>query len=120
VLVVEDEPSVRAVVRETLEASGYRILEALDVADAIRICEVYAKRIHLVLTDVVMPKMGGRRLAARAQLIRPEMKVLYMSGYTDEAIVHHGVLDASVNFIQKPFSTAGLTRKIRDVLDSEK
>jgi PAS domain S-box-containing protein len=117
VLLAEDEEMVRHVAREVLEMQGYRVLEAKDGEDAIIASTAYEEPIHLLLTDVVMPGMSGRDLAERLLSIRPDMKVLFMSGYTDDAIVHHGVLDERTAFIEKPFSPKSLARKIRDVLE---
>jgi len=118
VLVVEDEDGVRDLARDILEAKGYTVLWARDGAEALRICEQHSGPIHLMLTDVVMPEMTGRQLADRLAVLRPAIKVLYMSGYTDNAVVHHGVLDPGTVFLQKPFSAAVLTRKVRKILDA--
>ena len=118
VLLVEDEAVVRGLACQILEDAGYRVLVAKQGEDAIRLCIEHAQEIHLLLTDVVMPGAGGQEVADRLGSLRPGIKVLFMSGYTDEAIVHHGVLDSNVKFIQKPFSPAALARKVREVLDS--
>jgi two-component system, cell cycle sensor histidine kinase and response regulator CckA len=118
VLLVEDEEVVRGLARQILEDAGYRVLVARQGEEAIRLCIEHAKEIHLLLTDVVMPGTGGKEVADRLGALRPGIKVLFMSGYTDEAIVHHGVLDSHVKFIQKPFSPAALAKKVREVLDS--
>ena len=118
ILVVEDEDGVRDLARDILEAKGYTVLWARDGAEALRICEQHSGPIHLMLTDVVMPEMTGRQLADRLAVLRPAIKVLYMSGYTDNAVVHHGVLDPGTVFLQKPFSAAVLARKVREILDA--
>jgi YesN/AraC family two-component response regulator len=92
-------------------------LEASQGVEAFLICEQHEGPIHLLLTDVVMPKMSGHELADRISSIQPEIKVLYMSGYTGNAIIHHGVLMEGMNYIQKPFTVEGLARKVREVLD---
>jgi two-component system cell cycle sensor histidine kinase/response regulator CckA len=117
VLVVEDEEAVRSLSRRALEAGGYTVLAAADGADAVRLVERYGGPIHLVLTDVVMPGMSGRELADRLVQRRPGLRVLYMSGYPGDAIVHRGALDPGTAFLQKPFMPDDLTRKVREVLD---
>ncbi|HEV8368593.1 MAG TPA: response regulator [Pyrinomonadaceae bacterium] len=116
ILLAEDEEMVRKLARQVLEMYGYRVLEATSGMEALLICEQSHEPIHLLITDVIMPEMSGRELADRLAQCRPEMKVLYMSGYTDDAIVHQGVLDEGTNFIQKPFSPPALARKVRSVL----
>jgi signal transduction histidine kinase len=116
ILLVEDEDSVRDLTRDILEAHGYTVLEARHGVEALRISEQHSGAIDLMLTDVVMPEMGGREVAERLAVLRPETKVLYMSGYTDSAVVHHGMLDASTAFLQKPFSAIVLVRKLRETL----
>jgi CheY-like chemotaxis protein len=118
ILLVEDEEMVRSLAREILEAHGYAVSEARDSAEALRICHMHSGSIHLLVTDVVMPGMSGRELAARLGMIHPETKVLYMSGYTDDAVVRHGVLNAGLEFLQKPFSANTFLCKVREVLDS--
>jgi PAS domain S-box-containing protein len=118
ILLVEDALRVRAVVREILEMSGYRVLEARHGAEAIEISERHRGPIHLMVTDVVMPQMSGRELAQRLLPLRPDMRVLYMSGYTDDAIVRHGVLGAGMAFLSKPFTPDALALKVREVLEA--
>src|SRR5258706_7909952 len=118
ILVVEDDESVRSLVKEVLAGSGYQVLEAASGAAALSICARHESPIHLLLTDVVMPEMSGRELSDLLTRIRTGMKVLFMSGYPDESIVHHGVLDEKKEFIQKPFASDILARKVREVLDS--
>jgi len=117
ILVVEDEETVRKLAMRLLKGQGYKVLEAPDGGKAFLLCEKYKERIDLVLTDVVMPGMSGRELVERLTHIHPEMKVIYMSGYTDNAIVHHGVLYQGIDFLQKPFTLDVLARKVREVLD---
>jgi PAS domain S-box-containing protein len=118
VLLVEDEEVVRGLTCQILEEAGYRVLVAPQGEEAIRLGNEHAKEIHLLLTDVVMPGADGKEVADRLSSSCPGIKVLFMSGYTDEAIVHHGILDADVKFIQKPFTPAALATKVREVLDS--
>lgn len=117
ILLVEDETSVRELSRMILTQNGYTILEAGSGAEALQISEQHSGPIHLLLTDVVMPGMNGRELANRLVLRYPQMKVLFMSGYTDNAIVHHGVLDSDATFLQKPFTPKALANRVRQVLD---
>ncbi len=118
ILVVEDDDMVRHLVRETLNRSGYRILDAEGPLEARRISETYRGKIHLLITDVVMPKVSGRELAAQLTAGRTDLKVLYMSGYTDSAIVNTGILRKEVSFLQKPFTPSTLMTKVREVLES--
>lgn len=117
VLLVEDEEVVREMAMEILQECGYKVLQAEDGVEALRLARQYTGEIHLMLTDVVMPKMSGRELADQITHLRPHLKVLYMSGYTDDAIVHHGVLDEGTAFLAKPFSMDALARKVREMLD---
>jgi PAS domain S-box-containing protein len=119
ILLVEDEDVVRGLARKILEHAGYKVVEASCGKEAIRLCLERAEPIDLLLTDVVMPETSGKEVADRLTELLPGLRVLFMSGYTDEAIVHHGVLDSNVEFIQKPFTPAALVRKVRAVLDSE-
>jgi signal transduction histidine kinase/CheY-like chemotaxis protein len=118
VLLVEDEEMVRNMTSEALRESGYRVLEARDTNHALTLCQNFEEEIHLMLSDVVMPVMSGRVLAEAVAPLRPGMRVLYMSGYTDDHIVHHGVLEEGMNFIEKPFTADLLAKKVRDVLDA--
>jgi signal transduction histidine kinase/ActR/RegA family two-component response regulator len=117
ILLVEDEAMVRKLTRSILEENGYRVLEAANGEEALRLCSQYQGPIHLMVTDVVMPLMNGRELAQRMLDSCREVRVLYMSGYTDDAIVHHGVLDPSTHFLEKPFTPDALARKVREVLE---
>jgi len=119
VLLVEDEELVRALARRTLARAGYQVLEASNGGEALLALERHQGPVHLMVTDVVMPGLNGRELAARLKPLRPEMKVLYVSGYTDRAIAHQGVLEPGVAFLEKPFAPDGLARKVREVLDGE-
>jgi len=116
ILLVEDEEVVRNLTREILTSYGYKVLEAATGAAALSICDTYSETIHLLLTDVIMPKMSGSDL--KDQIIKncPDIKVLFMSGYTDDSIVHSGILDSDIAFIEKPFSPDSLARKVRNVL----
>jgi len=117
ILLVEDEEMVRNLVRETLQREGYQVLDAADSVEALRISEKHKTAIHLLITDVVMPKVSGRDLAVELCRRRPGMKVLYMSGYTDSAIVHSGILQKEVAFLNKPFTPASLAERVREVLE---
>lgn len=117
ILLVEDEDAVRALTRHVLSNCGYRILEARDGNEAMILAKQHDGRIDLLVTDVVMPRIGGRELATRLTEMLPGLKVLFLSGYTDDAIVRHGILEAEVSFLQKPFTPSSLAAKIREVLD---
>ena len=118
VLVAEDEPLVRTLARRVLEQAGYTVLAAAGGAEALETARRHDGPIHLLLTDVVMPEIGGRDLARRLGEVRPEVPVLYMTGYSDEAVARQGVLDPGTALIQKPFTPAALARKVREVLDT--
>jgi two-component system, cell cycle sensor histidine kinase and response regulator CckA len=118
ILLVEDEDQVRAVARGILRKHGYRVIEASNAGEAMLLCEKEQGTIHLLLTDVVMPQMSGPELAKRLGALRQDMKVLYMSGYTDDAAFRHGVLHSGIAYLQKPLTVETLTRKVREVLDS--
>jgi PAS domain S-box-containing protein len=117
VLLVEDAAAVRAVARQALARQGYTVLEAADGTEALQIAASHPGPIHLLLTDVVMPGLSGRQLSDQLTLLRPDTRVLYTSGYTDDAVVRHGVLEAGIAYLQKPFTVDGLARKVREVLD---
>ncbi len=119
ILVVEDDESIRKLAVEILRQHGYTVLSAGDGEEALRTAGGHKGEIDLLLTDVVMPKIGGRELCKQLQQLRPATKVLYSSGYTDNAIVHHGVLDPGTAFLQKPYSPISLARKVKDVLDGK-
>ncbi len=119
VLLVEDEAMLRRAAREILELQGYQVLCAADGHEAAQAAGRHPGPIHLLLTDVVMPEMSGPAVAARLATARPDMKVLYMSGYTDGAIAHHGVLEPGVAYLPKPFTIDSLTGKVRAVLDAD-
>ncbi len=120
ILLVEDETHLRRLARQYLEKQGYKVLEAEDGAAALQIVDGYRGTIELLLTDVVMPGMNGRELATNIAKLLPEMRVLYMSGYSENAVGHDGTLDAGVNLLQKPFSLPALKDRVREVLDSER
>ncbi|MBI3098885.1 MAG: response regulator [Planctomycetes bacterium] len=116
ILLVEDEAAVRALAKEVLEMEGYRVIEAPDGPQAVEAIERRQGPIHLMVTDTIMPHFGGRELAGRAKELLPDLRVLFMSGYTDEAVTRHGVLDPGTAFLQKPFSPDALARKVREAL----
>jgi CheY-like chemotaxis protein len=116
ILLVEDEAAVRELAARVLQSNGYKVLVASDPEEAVRVCQEYKEPVHLLLTDVVMPKLSGRQLADHVVFIRPEMKVLFMSGYTDDTIAHRGVIQEGAAFLEKPFTPESLLRKVRGVL----
>jgi CheY-like chemotaxis protein len=119
ILLVEDDASVRTIAKQTLERLGYRVLVAREGGEGVALAARHEGRIDLLLTDVVMPGLSGRAVADRLAPARPEMRVLFMSGYTEDAIVHHGVLDEGIAFIEKPFTPKHLGRVVRARLDGE-
>ena len=116
VLLVEDDEPLRTLAREILSIQGYTVLDAISPSEALRLADVHPGPIHLLVTDVVMPQMNGRQVADHLLAARPGLKVLFMSGYTDAAIVEHGVLEPGTHFLQKPFTPDGLSRKVREAL----
>ncbi|HQU14080.1 MAG TPA: response regulator, partial [Thermodesulfobacteriota bacterium] len=117
VLLAEDEEVVRRLTREILSGNGYKVLEAGNGREALLLSEAHRGEIHLLLTDVAMPKMSGRELTERIRLQRPDLRILYMSGYTDDVILRQGVIEDGIPFLQKPFTPEALARKVREVLD---
>jgi CheY-like chemotaxis protein len=118
VLLVEDELEVRGLARDILQQQGYTVLESADGDEALRVAREHVGPIHLLVTDVVMPLMGGRELADRLRAGRRETKVLYVSGYTNDAILHQGVSETGTAFLPKPFTASALAHKVRQVLDA--
>ena len=119
ILLVEDDAGVRKLAKTILQTHGYTVLEAAQGEDALRLSGQHEGLIHLMVTDMVMPEMSGRELAERLKPLRPNMKVLLMSGYTDKAMLHHGEMDPGAAFLQKPFTPQTLARKVREVLDAD-
>lgn len=117
VLLVEDDNMVRQLIKEVLVMNNYKVLEAGNGASAIMICDKYRQPIDLLLTDIVMPEMSGRKLAERLTTTHPKLQVIYMSGYTNDTVIHHGISTNAVNFIEKPFKFEDLIGKVREVLD---
>ena len=118
VMLVEDDESVRNLVRTMLETKGYNVLSAAGAAEAERICAAETGGVDLLLTDVVMPEVNGRVLAERLAALSPSMRILFMSGYSDEAVYRHGEISPNASFIEKPFTDRTLARKVREVLDA--
>jgi CheY-like chemotaxis protein len=116
ILVVEDEEPVRLLIVNICSQAGYEVLAARDGGEALALSDSHPGMIHLLITDVVMPRMSGRDLADEMVQRRPDTKVLYCSGYAENAIVHHGVLDTGVAFLQKPFTATTLLQRVRDLL----
>lgn len=119
ILLVEDENAVRTLSKLILQSSGYTVLEAQEGEEAVRLAHQFPGPIHLLVTDVVMPRMSGRQLAEQLVQAKPHLRTLFISGYTDEAVLRHGVLEANVAFLQKPFNPIDLAHKVREVLDGE-
>jgi CheY-like chemotaxis protein len=119
ILLVEDEEAVRELLRKVLTRQGYTVLEARHGRDALMALERHRGAVHLVVTDIVMPEMGGRELADRLRADRPELKILFISGYTNDEIVRRGVSESDMDFIQKPFSSDDFLRRVREMLDGE-
>jgi CheY-like chemotaxis protein len=117
ILLVEDETAVRKLALTGLQAKGYNVFEAANGTEAMAICDSYSGQIDLLVTDIVMPLVSGRQVAEHLQSKYPDIRVLYMSGYTDEAVIRHGILDVGMSFLQKPFTPRSLARKVRQVLD---
>jgi len=117
ILLVEDEIGLRDLVQELLEDQGYKVLSAANSFEAMQVCSTYSGSIHLLLTDVVLPKTNGQELARRLRAVGRRLRVVYMSGYPAETIVRHGVLDAGAAFLEKPFTPEALAKKVRTVLD---
>jgi CheY-like chemotaxis protein len=119
ILFVEDEESVRELVRDYLGTIGYRVLQAVDGVQALEIAAAHKGPIHMLITDVVMPRLSGRELASRLAAERRDLKVLFISGYTDDSVFRHGVLEGGVAFLQKPFNLKALAKKIREVVEGQ-
>ena len=120
ILLVEDDDMVRALAAHALRKKGYQVLEAANGGEALLICEQHPEKIHLLLTDVIMPHMSGRTLADKLSGMRVEMRVLYMSGYTDNVIIPHGILESDISFLPKPFTPDELLQKVAATLDSNR
>jgi len=118
VLVVDDDQAVGEIAEASLKSDGYRVLRASSGKEALQLAEAHNGVIDLLITDVVMPGMNGRDLAERMLQRYPQLSILYLSGYTDDAVVRHGLLRAEVNFLQKPFTPLGLAKRVQDIFDS--
>jgi CheY-like chemotaxis protein len=118
ILVVEDQPAVRKLTADILKRYGYDVLEVANGAEALLLSERFHSPIHVMVTDVIMPGMTGRELASRLATLRPDMKVLFISGYAGDIITHQGVLDSDVAFLSKPFAPDALAGKLRELLDA--
>ncbi|MGH9700869.1 MAG: ATP-binding protein, partial [Candidatus Acidiferrales bacterium] len=118
ILLVEDEKGVRELTREYLQMCGYSVIDAENGHTALELAAMHAGPVQLLMTDVVMPGISGRELADRIKRLRPEIKILYMSGYTDQAVVHHGILESDAILLQKPFTLAALASKLRELLNA--
>jgi DNA-binding response OmpR family regulator len=117
ILLVEDEESVRRFIRTLLQSSGYAVIDAASGDEALSIVAARGGGIRLLITDVVMPRMSGRELAEKVRALCPDIDLLYVSGYTDDAIVQHGITARAINYIQKPFNTTAFLGKIREILE---
>jgi CheY-like chemotaxis protein len=120
ILIAEDEPDLRELARIFLEGYGYKVLDAASADEALLAAEKSADPIHLLLTDVIMPGMSGRQLAEKILSKRPQTKIVYMTGYTDDMIVQHKVLEPGVQLLQKPFTKVDLAQKVRETLDGKR
>jgi DNA-binding NtrC family response regulator len=117
VLLVEDEEPILAMIRSILQRNGYEVLTNKSPNDALEMIHNYPHQIHLLITDVVMPEMNGKDLRDKVAGLQPEIKTIFMSGYTANVIAHHGIIDEGLDFLQKPFSVKALLEMVRDVLD---
>ena len=120
ILLVEDDETLGNMAAEVLRSAGYSVLEARNGMEALRVCFQQKDPIHLAVTDVIMPKMNGREVAEKLLELRPAIRILFISGYTDESIAHHGLLQHGAQFLQKPFTPKGLLETVRKVLDAER
>ena len=118
ILVVEDEQMLRSLISRLLRKNGYKVFEAADGQDAANFIEEYDSHVDLLITDVVMPRMNGRKLAEIASLKHDKIRILFMSGYADDTLMQHGVFDRSQSYIQKPFSAEALCLRVREILQA--